>query len=110
MNYIGSKFSILEYIDNTINDFIKLEKKEIVLCDIFSGTGSVGKYFKNKGYNIISNDIQYYSYITAKHFIENNDEIKFEILAKENVEPFEYLNKLPGKKGFIYENYSLEGK
>ena len=109
MNYIGSKFSILEYIDNTINDFIKLEKKEIVLCDIFSGTGSVGKYFKNKGYNIISNDIQYYSYITAKHFIENNDEIKFEILAKENVEPFEYLNKLPGKKGFIYENYSLEG-
>jgi len=109
MNYIGSKFSILEYIDNTIKDFVKPENDDIVLCDIFSGTGTVGKYFKKKGYNIISNDIQYYSYITAKHFIENNEEIEFEILKKEKIEPFEFLNNLPGEEGFIYKNYSLGG-
>lgn len=108
MNYIGSKFSILEYIDNTINDFVK-PKKEMVLCDIFSGTGTVGKYFKKKGYSIISNDIQYYSYITARHFIENNDEINFEELKKEGIEPFKYLNNIPGEEGFIYKNYSLGG-
>lgn len=108
MNYIGSKFSILEYIDNTINDFVK-PKKEMVLCDIFSGTGTVGKYFKKKGYSIISNDIQYYSYITARHFIENNDEINFEELKKEGIEPFEYLNNIAGEEGFIYKNYSLGG-
>ena len=109
MNYIGSKFSILDFIDDTINDFAKPKNSNITLCDIFSGTGSVGKYFKRKGYNVISNDIQYYSYITAKHFIENNEELKFEKLNEEGIEPFEYLNKLEGTEGFIYKNYSLAG-
>lgn len=109
MNYIGSKFSILDYIDETIEDFAKPKDKNITLCDIFSGTGTVGKYFKKKGYNIISNDIQYYSFITAKHFIENNDKLEFIKLKEKNIEPFEYLNNIVGKKGFIYENYSLEG-
>ena len=49
MNYIGSKFSILDFIDETINDFVKPKNNNIVLCDIFSGTGTVGKYFKKKG-------------------------------------------------------------
>lgn len=109
MNYIGSKFSILDFIDDAINDFAKPKNSNITLCDIFSGTGSVGKYFKRKGYNVISNDIQYYSYITAKHFIENNEELKFEKLNEEGIEPFEYLNKLEGTEGFIYKNYSLAG-
>ena len=109
MNYIGSKFSILEYIDDTINDFILVKKKNLVLCDIFSGTAAVGKYFKKKGYSIISNDIEYYSFITAKHYIENNKELEFAALAKENIEPFSYLNNIPLQKGFIYKNYSLAG-
>lgn len=109
MNYIGSKISILDFIDDTINDFVKPKDNNITLCDIFSGTGSVGKFFKRKGYNIISNDIQYYSYITAKHFIENNEELKFEKLKSEGIEPFEFLNNIDGKSGFIFKNYSLEG-
>ncbi len=109
MNYIGSKYSILDYIDDTINDFVEQKEKNMTLCDIFSGTGTVGKYFKNKGYNIISNDIQYYSYVTAKHFIENNKNLKFEKLKEKNIEPFEYLNNIQNTKGFIYNNYSMEG-
>lgn len=109
MNYIGSKSSILEYIDDTINDFVKPKNKKLILCDIFSGTGAVGKYFKKKGYSIISNDIQYYSFVTAKHFIENNKNLHFTKLKQNNIEPFEYLNSLKGVKGFIYNNYSSEG-
>lgn len=110
MNYIGSKFSILNFIDETIKDFVKVENKKIIFCDIFSGTASVGKYFKKKGYNIISNDIEYYSFITAKHFIENNHTINFNKLKETGIDDvFEYLNNLEGKKGFIYNNYSLEG-
>lgn len=109
MNYIGSKLSILEYIDETIDDFVKPKDKRMTLCDIFSGTGAVGKYFKKKGYNIISNDIQYYSYIIAKHFIENNNEIEFKKLKEKKIEPFEYLNNLDEIDGFIYNNYSLGG-
>lgn len=108
MNYIGSKFSILKYIDDTVNDFVK-PKDNMIFCDIFSGTSSVGKYFKKKGYNIISNDLQYYAYITAKHFIENNDKIEFLKLKERQIEPFEFLNNLEGVNGFIYNNYSKEG-
>lgn len=110
VNYIGSKASILEYINETIKDFVKPIDNNLVLCDIFSGTASVGKFFKKKGYNIISNDIQYYSYVITKHFIENNNKLDFETLKKHNVkDPFVFLNSMSGIKGFIYNNYSLGG-
>lgn len=108
MNYIGSKYSILSYIDEVVEDFVKL-KKDVIFCDIFAGTGVVSKYFKEKGYNIISNDIQYFSYVTLKGLIENSEELKFEKLLKRHIDPFVCLNGLNGKKGFIYKNYSLGG-
>lgn len=107
MNYIGSKYSILSYIDEVIEDFTK-QKKDMTFCDIFAGTGVVSKYFKEKGYNIIANDIQYFSYVTLKGLIENNDELKFSKLDKKHIDPFVYLNGLHGKKGFIYKNYTIE--
>lgn len=108
MNYIGSKFSILSYIDEVIEDFTD-QKKDITFCDIFAGTGVVSKYFKEKDYNIIANDIQYFSYVILKGLIENSDELKFEKLTKKHIDPFICLNGLNGKKGFIYKNYSLGG-
>ena len=108
MNYIGSKYSILSYIDEVIEDFTK-SKKNTVFCDIFAGTGVVSNYFKEKGYNIIANDIQYFSYVTLKGIVENSDELKFLGLEKKHIDPFVCLNGLNGKKGFIYKNYSLGG-
>lgn len=108
MNYIGSKFSILSYIDEVVEDFTK-PKKNTTFCDIFAGTGVVSKYFKEKGYNIIANDIEYFSYATLKGLLENSDELKFEKLSKKHIDPFVCLNGLNGKKGFIYKNYSLGG-
>ena len=35
----------------------------------------IAKYCKEKGYNIIANDIQYFSYATLKGLIENSDEL-----------------------------------
>ena len=110
MNYIGSKLSILDYIDDTIQDFAQISNNDITFCDIFAGTSSVGKYFKNKGYNIISNDIEYYSFVNAKHFIENNEKITFNKLKEKGIQNvFEYLNKLNDKKGFIFQNYTING-
>lgn len=110
MNYIGSKLSILNYIDDTIQDFADFSNDDVTFCDIFAGTSSVGKYFKNKGYNVISNDIEYYSFVNAKHFIENNEKITFDKLKKDGIQDvFEYLNNLNDKKGFIYKNYTISG-
>lgn len=108
MNYIGSKYSILNYIDEVMEDFVH-PSKNMTICDIFAGTGVVSKYFKQRGYNIIANDIQYFSYATLKGLIENSEELKFEKLSKKHIDPFVYLNNIRGKKGFIYKNYSLGG-
>ncbi|MGX9358391.1 DNA adenine methylase [Mycoplasma sp. 128] len=107
MNYIGSKLSLLSFIENTIQHYIKDTNNSF--CDIFAGTGSVSKYFKSKGYRVIANDLQYYSYVRLKHFIDNNDNLFFSGLKSYSIEPFEYLNSLAGIKGFIYNNYCPDG-
>jgi len=119
MNYIGSKLSLLEFLENSINKVVNKDCR--VFCDLFAGTGIVGNYFKKKGYKIIANDIQYYSYVLNKHYIENHKELMFSKLTKElselkniktkNRKNFVcgYLENLKGVKGFVYKNYCLEG-
>lgn len=109
MNYIGSKHSIVDFIEESIVDFIGDEKKKTI-CDIFAGTGVIGKRFKSLGYDVIANDNQYYSYIINKHFIANNENISFAKLKSDGIDDvFIYLNKLFNYKGFIYNNYTAEG-
>ena len=119
MNYIGSKLSLLEFLEESINKVV--DKNCDTFCDLFAGTGIVGRYFKKRGYKIIANDIQYYSYILNRHYIGNHKELKFFKLSKkipnlkkvkiEERKNFicDYLSNLKSKKGFIYENYCLGG-
>jgi len=110
MNYIGSKFSLLEFIENSINNILSKNNEtkspnKIIFADLFAGTGCVGGYFKSLGYSIIANDIQYYSYVITKHMIENNgnlDKDRMIVLIEE-------LNNVNGIEGFIYNNYTFEG-
>lgn len=119
MNYIGSKLSLLEFLENSIK---KVAKKEChVFCDLFAGTGIVGSYFKRKGFKVISNDIQYYSYVLNRHYIQNHKPLEFkglfnvitnlknsEIQQRQGI-VLDYLNNKKGEKGFIYNNYCLGG-
>lgn len=110
MNYIGSKFSLLKFLEESINKTLNennetKQPNEMVFADIFAGTGCVGGHFKGLGYSIIANDIQYYSYVITKHMIENNGN-----LDKDRMTAFiNELNSLEGIEGFIYNNYSFEG-
>lgn len=108
MNYIGSKYSIIDFLRTSINKTLELHGEEkspsqMVFADLFSGTGIVGSHFREEGYRVIANDIQYYSYVICKHLIENDlDESRCLGLLNE-------LNALGGVEGFIYKNYSFEG-
>ena len=110
MNYIGSKFSLINFIRETIDAVLKINNEtrspnEMVFADLFAGTGIVSGSFKKDGYSIIANDIQYYSYIISKHMIENNGN-----LDKQRCQTLiEQLNNLEDKEGFIYKNYSYGG-
>lgn len=110
MNYIGSKFSLLDFLITSVNKTLEAsgeERKpqEMVFADLLAGTGAVGKAFYNEGYNVIANDIQYYSYVTLRHILKNAgalDEKRCEELVNR-------LNAQEMQEGFIYKNYSYGG-
>lgn len=75
--YIGNKKAIVDGIDAF------LKKKKInngMFIDIFAGTTNVSQYFKQKGYGVVCNDINDFSYAFGKVYIENNTFPKFEKL------------------------------
>jgi adenine-specific DNA-methyltransferase len=115
LRFIGNKERLVEWIYTVMKDnHIEGE----VFFDFFSGTSNVGKFFKKKNYQIISSDLLYFSYVLQRAYLVNNNEAKFtDLLSKiETKSQFllssnydlviEYLNKIPSKKGFIYNNYA----
>jgi adenine-specific DNA-methyltransferase len=92
LNYIGSKKTLLPFIYKSIIEDINIDNS--VFCDLFAGTGIVGRFFKNKTKKVISNDLEDFSYSLLKNYIENTE--VFDI-------PF-----IPSpKEGFIYNNYCM---
>jgi adenine-specific DNA-methyltransferase len=104
MNYIGSKHKLSGFIKETVKSVVGKDLSDRVFCDIFAGTGIVGRNFKSDVKKIISNDLEYYSYVLNKNYIENH----LEILNKEK-----YIKKLNAQislnNGFIYRNYCVGG-
>jgi adenine-specific DNA-methyltransferase len=96
MNYIGSKYSLLDFLKNTIIS-VAGNPRGMVFADLFAGTGIVGGTFKGIGCRVIANDIQHYSYALNRHYIGNVPPIEREKL--------DYLNSLDGENGFVYQNY-----
>ncbi|MCH3923459.1 MAG: DNA adenine methylase [Bacteroidales bacterium] len=118
MNYIGCKYKLLPFVYDCIHKITKDDKNITTFCDIFAGTGVVGSYFKQKGYKIIANDLQYYSYVLNQQYIKNHTTLLFKGLEEEipllrntffdeNKTDIvcNYLNNLEGVAGFIFKNF-----
>jgi len=104
MNYIGSKLKLASFLKQSITSVAGNDLSEKTFCDIFAGTGIVGRTFKSSVRQVIANDIERYSYVLNKNYIENSVDIpeKFGYL--------EMLNDLPPcEDGFVYLNYCLAG-
>jgi adenine-specific DNA methylase len=117
MRYYGCKEKLLDFIESGV------EKTGInhgsIFCDLFSGTTSVAKHFKQKGYTTFANDILEFSYTLARAYIQNNVYPKFNGLhnivpgvngSKDNINyVVEHLNNIQLQKGFFYDNYCPGG-
>jgi len=103
MNYIGSKYKLSEFIKSTVYNIVGNDLSDTIFCDIFAGTGIVGRSFKQEVKQVIANDFEYYSYVLNRNYIENCKPIqnKEEYLLK--------LNNLEPQEGFIYKNYCSSG-
>ena len=111
MRFIGSKNQLLGDIETVIRE--NSIGHESVFCDIFSGTGSVARYFKPK-YEVHSNDMLHFSYVIQKATVENNQKPLFADLGKIGIcDPIKFLEetkiepfKLDIDNFFITQNYS----
>ena len=105
MNYIGSKLKLCqEFIPKTIKAVCGEDLSKKIFCDLFAGTGIVGRTFKTLTKKVIANDIEYYSYVINKNYIGNHIDI-----PNKN----EYIERLNNTKlienGFIFKNYCIGG-
>ncbi len=102
MNYIGSKLKLSSWIQEEIKKVVGNDLSNKVFCDMFAGTGIIGRSFKREVKQVISNDLEYYSYVLNKNYIENHQEIE----DKEK-----YIKELNNLSlidtGFIYQNYCM---
>ena len=102
MNYIGSKFKLSSWIKEEIIDVVGNDLSNKIFCDIFAGTGIIGRTFKKEVKQVIANDLEHYSYVLNRNYIQNHKEIK----DKEKY--IQKLNNLPLiNNGFIYQNYCM---
>ena len=98
MNYIGSKYKLSNWIKENITQVVgNLDNK--IFCDIFAGTGIVGRTFKTEVKQVIANDIEDFAYVLNRNYIGNHTNLN------EKKEWIDYLNNLEPIEGFIYKNY-----
>ena len=100
INYIGSKYSLLNFIYEQIKLNVP-DLKNKIFCDIFAGTNIVSMFFKDKVKKIISNDIEYYSYVLANAYLSND------IINQNKID---YLNNLIGVRNNFFNYYCENGK
>lgn len=115
MRFIGNKTQLLENIKEVVDKHVTDAHS---FCDIFSGTASVARYFK-QWYEVYSNDLLYFSYCLQRATIENPSKPSFALLAKSadikdpisyfNDMPTESMESLPTEKRFFQNNYAPIG-
>jgi len=100
MNYIGSKHKLENFIKTAICSVAGDDLSDKIFCDMFAGTGAVGRIFKAKVKKIIANDCEYYSYVLNKNYIENHLEIPDKQKYTDELNAISLIDN-----GFIYKNY-----
>ena len=119
LNYIGSKFQLLDWITSTMNAKTGLfggsgssPSRPIIVADIFAGTGIVSYHFRTKyGAKVISNDAELYSSVITHAFTCSvyNEKCKSVIaMLCAELEAKRYLGGVGGVGGvgFVTRNYS----
>ena len=81
MRYIGNKTKLLDFIHGEIQSTCG-DISNSKFCDLFSGSGSVARYFKQYCSEVIANDLEDYSYVLCRNYIGNNESFEYEELIK----------------------------
>lgn len=105
MNYIGAKNKLSSFLSDCIETYLRRadykDLSECVFCDLFAGSGAVGRQFSSKTSQIIANDIEFYSFV-LNNFYLNPPNYALNCIIKD-------LNKEEFLDGKIYKYYAPSG-
>jgi adenine-specific DNA-methyltransferase len=115
MRYIGSKAWCAERLFETVQEELP---DATSLCDPFAGTCTVPAYFKKQGFRTVTGDLLALSYAMQVALIQLNTIPSFSALRgfqglgdkPTYSDVFGFLNCLPGRAGWLTNNFSLKGK
>jgi len=107
MRYFGSKTSTIE----TLYELLSQREPRGTFCDPFGGIGTVGSYFRSKGYCVWSGDILTFPYYFQVSKIKFDYKSSFKKvinkLCLRNLKGIiDHLNFVCPKKGWFSEEYS----
>lgn len=123
MRYLGNKDSLLNFIDDALEQHgaVSTPSKPLCVCDPFTGTTSVARHLKRQEWRVITGDVMAYSYAFQHAYIALNAAPAFSGVTNAGVlDPnitlpvpiqrvFGHLNNLRGVEGFCYWRYSPDG-
>ena len=91
MRYIGSKSNLVSQIRSAVSE---ISPRARSLCDLFAGTGAVGREFK-QSHQLVCNDILYFSFVMNAAYNGLQSTPRLVGLRSElGVDPIEFLNNL----------------
>lgn len=107
MRYFGSKDSTTEQVYEIISNRIPAG----TFCDPFGGIGTIGSYFKSKGYSVWSGDLLTFAHYFQIARLETNRMPSFHVVQRNYnfasiTAIVDYLNKESTQKGWFVEEYS----
>jgi adenine-specific DNA-methyltransferase len=89
-------------LETSIREYIGGPLQDLKFCDLFAGTGAVGRFFKHKVKGVIANDLEYYSFVLSRNYVQNNSVLNYQT-------KLDKLNNTNGLEGFVYSNYCKAG-
>lgn len=105
--YLGNKRSLLPFIGLGVDEVCKrLGKQNISCLDLFSGSGIVSRFLKQRASLLVSNDLEDYARVLGQCYLANTRELDLRELAITATELKERVDNEPVEDGFIRELYS----
>lgn len=102
IRYMGNKNKLLDFI---IPEILKHSSKDDEICELMAGTNCISYALKDKR-QLLTNDIQYYSYIISNALIKNNSYRIDENVARNDLEDNFLKNMNSHLFNFFESNYS----
>ena len=121
MNFIGSERTLLLYIHQCITSIAGDAARSGTFCDLFAGTGIVGRFYKSQGCSVMANDWQFYGFVLNQHYIGNCSLPAFSglmphiptltttALPERGAVVCRFLENLPPAEGFVSRHFCPGG-